>query len=90
VPYALTTSHRVDRATPLDKDGIDVRGTVGGDLSWRNGARHKGNILARHGQDRTLLVCMTNYGKLLLSYEQGVRSGGGVMKLKSPTYDVSI
>jgi hypothetical protein len=28
---------------------------------------------------------MTNRGKLLLSYEQGIRSGGRVMKLKSPT-----
>jgi hypothetical protein len=89
-PYALTTGHRVDHATPLDKDGIDVRGTVGGNLSWRDGASHEGNILTWHGQDRTLLVCVTNRGKLLLSYKQGVRSGGRVVKLKSPTYDVSI
>jgi len=68
-PYALTASYRIDRTTPLDKDGIDVRGTVGSDLSWRDGASHEGNILTWHGQDRTLLVCVTNRGKLLLSYE---------------------
>jgi hypothetical protein len=54
-------------------------------LSWRNSVRHEENILTWHGQDRTLLVCMTSRGELLLSYEQGVRSGGRVVKLKSPT-----
>ena len=67
--YALPASHRVDCATPLDKDGINVRGTVGGDLGWRDGARHKSNVLTRHGQDRTLLVCVADRGELLLSHE---------------------
>ncbi len=37
-PYALTASHRVNGATPLDKDGIDVRGTMRGNLSRRDSA----------------------------------------------------
>jgi len=68
-PYALAASYRINRTTPLDEDGINVRGTVGGNLSWRDGASYEGNILTWYGQDRTLLVCVTNRGKLLLSYE---------------------
>jgi hypothetical protein len=88
--YALTAGHHINYATPLDKDGINVQGTVGGNLSWRDSASCESNILTWHGQDCTLLVDVTNRGKLLLSYEQGVRSSGRVMELKSPTYDVSM
>lgn len=83
--YALTARYCIDRTTPLDEDGIDIRRAMSGDLSWCNSIDYKEDILTWHSQDRTLLVCMTNRGKLLLSYEQGVRSGGRVMKLKSPT-----
>ncbi len=89
-PYALTASHRINYTTPLDKDGINIRGTVSGNLSGRNSANYESNILTWHGQDRTLLVCVANRGKLLLSYEQSVRSGSRVVELKSPTYDVSM
>ena len=48
-PYALTASYRINRTTPLDKDGINIRGMVGGNLSWRNGASYEGNNLTWHG-----------------------------------------
>ncbi len=37
-PYALTASHYVNYATPLDKDGINIRGTIRGNLSRRDSA----------------------------------------------------